>query len=151
MKKKYFPLDKVLKYRSHLEKDQAARFRDAMSKESHIDSTLTTHQQNLKGKIGKRDDLISSPKLDMNHIKSLQEEILFDELDEAVLKNELAKAKNMSERERREWLNKKSDRDAIDKLKDKFIDSVKAENTIEEQKEIDEIARQNFLSKVKEQ
>lgn len=146
MKKKKFPLNKVLKYRSHLEKNQAARFRDAINVEQYIDSVLTSHRNNLKSKHSRKDSLISKGELDINRIKGVQEEILFAQIDENVLSTELVKAGNAREEERKKWIEKKGEADAIDKLKDKFADIVKKEYLDEDQKETDEIARQLFLS-----
>ena len=151
MKKRKFPLDKVLKYRSYLEKDQASRFREAMDREKTIDSMLTSQHHLLKNHLKKRDKLVTGNKLNINQIKGLQEEILFAELDETVLQSELFRATDQREQERAEWLRKKSDADAVEKLKDKFKDVLNKENLDEEQKEIDEIARQNYLKENKKQ
>lgn len=145
MKKKKFPLNKVLKYRAHLEKDQAARFRDAIKVEQYIDSVLTSHRNNLKSKHTRKDSLISEGEIDINRIKRVQEEILFAQVDESVLSTELVRAGNAREDERKKWIEKKGEADAIDKLKDKFADVVKKENLDEDQKETDEIARQRFV------
>ncbi|MCD6217025.1 hypothetical protein J7L05_04075 [bacterium] len=146
MKKKKFPLNKVLKYRAYLEKNQAARFRDAINVEDYIDSVLTSHRHNLKSKHSRKDSLISEGELDIKRIKAVQEEILFAQIDENVLSSELVKAGNVREDERIKWIEKKGEADAIDKLKDKFADTVKKDNLDEDQKETDEIACQRFVS-----
>ena len=151
MKRKKFPLKKVLKYRSYLEKNQATRFRDAMHVEEYIESALSSHRENLKKKNSRKDTLITEGKLDINRIKSTQEEILFAQIDETVLDSELVKASNVREDERKKWIEKKGEADAIDKLKDKFADMVKKEILDEDQKETDEIARQCFIKGGKEQ
>lgn len=147
MKKKKFTLEKVLRYRSYLEKDQASNFRSAMNYESELDSILTQHRNNIRANLTRRDQLVKSKLLDISKIKRLQEEILFDELDEAVLQNEMIKASDNTEKQRLEWLSKKSDSDAVKKLKEKHADRVEKEILVEEQKDIDEVARQNFLNK----
>ncbi|MBU1023241.1 hypothetical protein KKB99_03040 [bacterium] len=146
MKKRKFPLEKVLKYRSYLEKNQASRFRDAMNLEQSIESVLTYNQVELNKKLQKKDSMLIVGKLNINRLKAIQEEILFSQIDDAVLQDELVKASHKSEKERQEWLQRKGDADAIDKLEEKFNDFVDQENLIDEQKEIDEIARQLYLN-----
>ena len=146
MKKKKFPLEKVLKYRSYLEKNQAALFSQAMRLEQSIETALTFNQSKLNKNLNQKDSMLSEGKLNINKLKAIQEEILFTQVDDAVLHNELAKASSKSEQERLEWLQRKGDTDAIDKLEIKFNDLVDKENLSDEQKEIDEIAQQLYLN-----
>ena len=145
MKKKEFPLRKVLKYREYLEKDQASKFRDALTREKMIEDVLTRHKNELNQKLTERDNLVSPGKVDIKKVKRLQEEILYAQVDESVLNQELHKASNARENERLRWLDKKSETDAIEKLKGKFVEVVNKEYLAEEQKDIDEIARQAYL------
>jgi len=98
MKKKEFPLRKVLKYREYLEKDQAARFRDALTREKMIEDVLTRHKTELNQKLSERDSLVSPGKVDIKKVKKLQEEILYAQVDESVLHQELNKASNAREK-----------------------------------------------------
>lgn len=145
MKKKKFPLIKVLKYRSYLEKNQALQFRDAMRAEEYIETVLSSNRDILKKRSDRKDALISEEKLDINKIKATQEQILFAQIDDTIISSELVKASNNKEVERKKWIERKGESDAIDKLKDKFVVMTKKEMLDEDQKETDEIARQCFL------
>jgi len=147
MKNRKFILENILKFREHLEKEQISRFRDALGKESAIDKALTNRRKDLEKLRFKRDNLLTSKRLDINRIKTLQEEILFTEIDEDTLDKNLVKAKDTTESERKAWVNKKSEKDAIKKLKEKHGKAVEKEMIKEEQKEIDDIAIQKHKEK----
>lgn len=146
MKKRKFPLEKILKYRAYLEKNQASRFREAMNAENLIESALISNKEELNKKLNQKDTMLTEGKLPINSLKAIQEEILFSQVDDAVLEEKMIKASNKSEEERQEWLKRKGETDAIDKLEDKFNDLVDKEDLLNEQKETDEIARQLYLS-----
>jgi len=145
MKKQKFSLESILDLRSFLEREQATRFGSALSEQLKIESNLTSHRQNLRRMRQKRDSLLMSRSLDIKKIKSIQEEILFGEVDENVLEKKLVEAMAQSEKERRAWITRKSEKDALRKLKEKHKDSFEKEMLGDEQKEIDEIAGRNFL------
>jgi flagellar export protein FliJ len=147
MKLRKFTLGNILKYREHLEKEQITRFRDALRTERIVEKDLTERRDDLSRLRSKRDNLVSAKKIDILKIKSLQEEILFSELDEDVLEKNLFNAQDSTEKERKAWVSKKSEKDAIVKLKEKHAKSVEKENLKEEQKEIDEVAGRKFQEK----
>ena len=149
MKKRQFTLESILDLRTFLEREQATRFGSAISEQMKIESNLTSHRHNLRKMRQKRDALLMAGNLDMKKLKSMQEEILFGEVDENVLERKLVEANENSEKERRAWINRKSEKDALKKLKEKHKVSVEKEMLGEEQKEIDEIAGRNFLENKK--
>lgn len=149
MKKRKFPLDKISKYRSYLEDEQAIRFKDASNVERTIENWLGEHNDQLENKYQQRDEAITCDRLNINSLKVLQEQVLFAELDKNVLERELLKASDRRERERVSWLQRKGESDAMEKLEDRFKENVRKENLVEDQKEIDELARQIYLRKEK--
>lgn len=149
MKKRKFPLEKISKYRSYLEDEQAIRFKEASNVERTIENWLDDHNSQLDNKYQQRDEAITCDRLNIHRLKVLQEQVLFAELDKNVLERELLKASDRRERERVSWLQRKGESDAMDKLEDRFKEKVRKENLVEDQKEIDELARQIYLRKEK--
>ena len=149
MKKQKFPLEKISKYRSYLEDEQAIRFKEASNIERSVENWLNEHNAQLDKKYQQRDETITGDRLNIHRLKVLQEQVLFAELDKNVLERELLKASDRRERERLTWLKRKSESDAMEKLEDRFKETVRKENLVEDQKEVDELARQIYLRKEK--
>jgi flagellar FliJ protein len=147
MKKRKFPLEKISKYRSYLEDEQAIRFKEATNFERSVENWLNDHNAQLDKKYQQRDETINCERLDIHRLKALQEHVLFAELDKKVLERELLKASDRRERERLNWLRRKSESDIMEKLEDRYMENVRKENLVEEQKEVDELARQIYLRK----
>jgi flagellar export protein FliJ len=145
MKKQKFSLESILDLRNFLEREQATKFGSALSEQMKIESNLTSHRHNLLKMRQKRDMLLMSRNIDIKRLKTIQEEILFGEVDENVLERKLVSAMENSEKERRAWIIRKSEKDALKKLKEKHIEAADKEMLGEEQKEIDEIAGRNFM------